>query len=196
MESAFKCGVPEGQSGNCRVEKFVATAEDEKFERLRCAFSFSSRGRMVRAGEYTRLIVGGNTMMSDTPYEINDQRAIISYAKNHVLINGLGLGITAELCLNKPEVSKVTVVELNPDVIKLVSPYLTAKYGERIEIIQADAFEYKPRKGSRFGAVWHDIWLGICEDNLPDMHRLHRKYGRLADWQGSWGRHYIEARLR
>jgi hypothetical protein len=34
--------------------------------------------------------------------------------------------------------------------------------------------------------VWHDIWLDLCTDNLEGMGKLHRKYGRRTDWQGSW----------
>jgi hypothetical protein len=42
-------------------------------------------------------------------------------------------------------------------------------------------------KGERYGMVWHDIWDSFCGDNLPEMTRLKRKYGRRADWQGCWG---------
>lgn len=61
-----------------------------------------------------------------------------------------------------------------------------------MQIINADAFAYKPPKSKRYGAVWHDIWANICADNLPEMHKLHRKYGRIADWQGSWCRWQCE----
>jgi hypothetical protein len=56
--------------------------------------------------------------------------------------------------------------------------------------------EYRPDAGARFGAIWHDIWDSICEDNLDQMKTLHRRYGRRCDWQGSWGRDTIEALRR
>ena len=39
-----------------------------------------------------------------------------------------------------------------------------------------------------FDAVWHDIWDEISDENLPEMHKLHRKYGQRANWHGSWAR--------
>ena len=55
-----------------------------------------------------------------------------------------------------------------------------------------DAFEYKPPKGKRYDAVWHDIWDGICTDNLKDMKKLHRKYGKNSNYQASWARGLCE----
>lgn len=40
--------------------------------------------------------------------------------------------------------------------------------------------------------VWHDVWDYIDANNLTQMHALHRKYGRRADWQGSWCRDQCE----
>ena len=65
----------------------------------------------------------------------------------------------------------------------MVTPYIKDK---RVTIINADAFEWKPPKDQRYDVVWHDIWDNICGDNLPEMTKLHRKYGKKTDWQGSW----------
>ena len=62
----------------------------------------------------------------------------------------------------------------------------------KLNIICADALEWKPPKGTRYNAVWHDIWDNICGDNLDDMKKLHRKYGRRTNWQGSWCRDQCE----
>ena len=96
-----------------------------------------------------------------------------------------------QACLDKPEVTKAIVVEKSEDVIAMVAPFYREKYGDRVEIVHACALEYRPTKGSRFGMVWHDIWNYICGDNLEDMKKLHRRYGRLTDWQGSWARELI-----
>jgi spermidine synthase len=94
------------------------------------------------------------------------------------------------MVLEKPEVERVTVIEKSEDVIVLVAPSFSKD--NRVQIILADAFEYQPPKGVRYGAVWHDIWDTICGDNLPSMHRLHRKYGRRTEWQNSWCRELCE----
>lgn len=107
-------------------------------------------------------------------------------------MNGLGLGLIVGCMLEKEQVNHVTVIEISAEVIELVGTHYLKKYGDRLTIIHADALEYKPSKGQRFNTVWHDIWPTICSDHLPDMHKLHRKYGRRCDWQGSWCRYLME----
>jgi hypothetical protein len=187
----YKVDVPEGQSGNWRVERFVVTERDADLERIRSAFASSARRIPVPAGHYTRLMHGtgfGALVMSDTPAEMNDHRYAIHLAKGKVLVNGLGLGVVVQAMLEKPEVDHLTVIEISPDVIALVGDHYKERYGDRVEIIEADALTWKAPKGVRYDVVWHDIWKDICADNLPEMHKLHRKYGRRADWQGSWCR--------
>lgn len=41
-------------------------------------------------------------------------------------------------------------------------------------------------------AVWHDVWDELCTDNLPQMHRLHRR----SDWRGSRSRSFLEYRVK
>ena len=190
MNENYKVNVPIGEKGIWRIEKFTVTPEDEKLEMLRSVFSSSSRGRFTPAGEYTRLMRGGAVVMSDTPDEINDIRVPIRRATGNILINGLGLGVLLNAVLMKSNVCHVTVIELSGDVIELVGTYYKKLYGNRLEIINADALKFRSN-GSHYNLVWHDIWDNICEDNLPQMKTLHRKYGRKCDWQGSWCREYL-----
>lgn len=175
--------VPEGKSGKWAIKRFEVTDHDVGTLRL------ALQGRAIAIGTYTKLTCEGRgIVMSDTPAEMRDHYEFVRNAKGHVLINGLGLGMCLDAALRKPEVTFVTVVESELDVIKLVAPHY---YSERVQIIHSCAFSYKPPKGIRYGAVWHDIWDTICSDNLEEMTKLHRKYGRLADWQGSWGKDSI-----
>ena len=182
--------VPDGVSGDWRVETFEVTKEQADLEAVRSAFS-SMRGRGVtEPGKYKRLTYRGSVVMSNTPDEINDQGHFVWKARGKILINGLGLGITLKLLLDKPEVKEITVIEKSADVIKLVAPtYIKDK---RVVILNFDAFEYKSPKGAHYDFVWNDIWNDITPENLPEMHKLHRKYGRKCDWQGSWCRERCE----
>jgi len=179
--------VPEGQSGIWRIEHFTVTEEQARIDQMRSAFRPGARG--VLAGNYTRLMRGGTVVMSDTQAEKRDHLWFVRQAQGHVLINALGIGMVLGAVLLKPEVTAVTVVEQSADVIALVGP---SYRDQRVTIVHADAFTYQPPVGIRYGAVWHDIWDDICADNLPEMHKLHRRYGRRADWQGSWGRGLCE----
>jgi hypothetical protein len=172
--------IPEGARGKCTVTKFIVSEQEAQFTALRAAMK--GRG-YIPPGEYTQLSRNGHLVMTDTPDERRDHFEAVFRAKGHVLINGLGLGMVLAAILKKPEVAAVTVVEIDPDVVALVGPHYT---DSRVNIVTASAFDYKPPKGIRYGAVWHDIWDNICGDNLPQMRKLKRKYGRRTDWQGCW----------
>ena len=189
MYEKYKVDLPIGKSNNWSIEHFEVSKKDADFERIRSMFN---GGRGVPAGKYTALKRNGQTIMSDTPDEIKDILPMVRNATGNILINGLGMGIVLKACLDNQKVTHVTVVENSLDVIHLVGKYYEDKYGDRLTIVFGDAFDYKPPVNVRYGAVWHDIWDNICGDNLPEMHKLHRKYGRRTDWQGSWCRDICE----
>ena len=181
MKSIPDVTVPEGTKGAWCVERFEVSKRDADFENMRSIFG---GGRYIRPGIYTRLTRHGHVVMSDTPAEKSDHLSPVLRASNHCLVNGLGLGMVVNAMLLKPEVTKVTVVERSEDVIALVAPHYLSQYGDRVNIVLADAFAYKPT--GQYDVVWHDIWDNICSDNLEQMTKLKRKYGRRAQWQGCW----------
>lgn len=184
----YKVSVPEGRSGNWSIERFTVTEDKARFHQLQSLFA--GRGG-VKAGTYTGLYRDGYVIMSDTPDEIRDHIQFIHRATGNVLINGLGLGMCLQAVAKKPEVTHVTVIEQSEDVINLVSQHYLTMFPGKIIIVHADAYTYQPPKGMRYDTVWHDIWDDICLDNLPEMEKLHRKYGRRCDWQGSWCKEYL-----
>ena len=187
-----KVTVPEGTIGPWSVQRFEVTESEAKIGTLRSAFN--GRGA-ITPGIYTQLRhQRRGLIMSDTPDEMRDHYPAVRHARDHVLINGLGLGMVLATILKKSDVARVTVIEISDDLIQLVGPHYMGD--PRVEIVHADAFEYQPPRGARYGAVWHDIWDDLCGDNLEPMTRLKRKYGRRADWQGCWGEDYIRHQLQ
>lgn len=184
--------VPEGESGPWNVERFTVSDDDIRLHNMRCMFSPGMGHRTMEAGTFTRLTCGSTVVMSDTRAEKLDHMAPVRKASGVILINGLGIGMVLNASLLKPNVERAFVVEKSEDVIHLCADHYQRKFPGRVEIIHDDALEFMPPKGIRFGAVWHDIWNHICSDNLESMKRLHRKYGRRADWQGSWCRELCE----
>jgi hypothetical protein len=145
------------------------------------------------SGTYTGLLRHGQVWMSDVPDEKRDHYPALHAARKfggRCLVNGLGLGMVVKAMLDLPNVTHVDVVELDPDVITLAGPAFD-RYGSRVTIHQDDVLTRRWPPRIRWTVVWHDIWPSICEDNLPDMQRLHRSYGRRCDWQGSWARERI-----
>lgn len=167
--------LPESSKGDWEITKFKVDYLD---------YRSALRGRGVPKGQtFTKLTRNGSLIMSDTPAEQDDHLEPFMRAKGSCLINGLGLGMLLKNILLEPKVVDVTVVEISQDLIDLVSPHYN---DARVTFICADAKTYKPPKGKRYNMVWHDIWDNICGDNLKDMEKLHRKYGKKTDWQGSW----------
>ena len=172
--------VPDGTSGDWSVD--TIHVNDTLGERI----NFWKTGRGVTPGIYKRLCRGKTCVMSNTPDEISDFYHIIHCCTGSILINGLGLGVVLKAILSRSIVTDVTVIEKSEDVIRLVAP--TYMCDPRVNIICADAYTYKPVKGKYYDVVWHDIWDGICGDNVKDMTKLHRKYGRISNYQDSWCR--------
>lgn len=180
----IQVNVPDGRSNNWEVSSFEVSETDASFFNMREVFQQGQR--FIKPGHYKKLTRNGHLTMSNTPAEINDHCRFICQAKKggHILINGLGLGIALTAILSSEAIQSVTVIEKSADVIALVGPSFESD--KRVTIIHADAFTWKPPRSIRYNAVWHDIWDDICADNLPEMTRLHRKYGRRSDWQDSW----------
>lgn len=210
--------IPEGERGDWRVKHFTVSREQAERDVTRAMIQWSPGGRFTPAGDYTGLMRGKTMVMSDTPDEIRDHLSFIKQAQGHVLIHGLGLGMCAAAALHKPEVRHVTVVEAAEEVIELVGRPLAAYAAnvaahstrdnwypehmapiqqERLTVVHGDALTWKPPKGSQWDVVWHDIWDYLCADNLEDMKRLHRRFGRRTRlWQGSWGRELCEYEMQ
>jgi hypothetical protein len=182
-KNKYQVNVPEGEVGSWKVSRYTISADDVQRQALRMMASGSRRH--VPAGTYTKLTYHGQIIMSDTPDEIRDHFEVIRVARGTGLINGLGLGMVIQAVLRKEEVEHVTVIEKSPEVIQLVGPHYEKMFGKRLTIIEADALTWKPPKGARYDFVWHDIWSAMSAGNLPQMHKLHRRYGRFTYWQRS-----------
>lgn len=185
-----KVEIPEGELDGLRVERFTVDAVGA----LRSRIGFRSAGRGVPEGTYTKLMEGGRLWMSDTPAEWRDHGSAVWRIRKpetkRVLINGLGLGMVLKAALAQPHVEHVDVVEYDERVIKLIGAHYVAD--PRVTIHHADAYTIKWAPGVRWDVAWHDIWPEIVTTNLPEMTKLHRKYGRRVDWQDSWCRELLQ----
>lgn len=179
--------VPEGVSGDWKVERFTVPQEYAIFFNMQKCLE-GNPDRCIEAGTYTRLMYTDIIVMSDTPAEKRDHLEFVIRAKGNILINGMGLGYAIEACCRKTSVKSITVIEKSSDVIWLCKQHYLNRYPGKVEIIHADAFTWEPPKGVRYDAVWHDIWNHTCSDNLKEMDQLHYKYKGISDWQGSWCR--------
>lgn len=185
-----KVNVPEGKSGDWRIEKFkVSKREAERFN-MRCAFAHGMRGRDISPGTYTRLKQNEAIVMSDTPAEIADHAWFVWEANGHILVAGLGLGMVTGMLAHREEVLSITVIELSEDVITLVGEH--CRKDNKVKIIQGDIFKWRPHERlaelgiTKFDCAWFDIWNELCADLLPEAKTLNRRFGRWAKVKHNW----------
>ena len=95
--------------------------------------------------DYFQLFVDGEEWMS---YRNTDHQQAYEFyshwdqAKGHCICTGLGFGTRENWILTKPEVTKVTVIEKNEEVIeyqKAINPELF----DHVEVIHSDVNDYK-----------------------------------------------------
>lgn len=183
-----KSRIPPGASGPWVVERVSLPPRPIGIDDRPSCFHF-------RAGDYTCLRRELTTYMTDLYDEWWTQRRGIDEAATRggrILVTGLGLGLVAEAMLASPEVSAVSVLESEADVIRLVAPSLRAHFGSRLEVIHGDAFSWSPPSGASFSVGWHDIWPDpYGAEVAAEVARLESRYATYCDWQGSWPSEYL-----
>lgn len=127
-------------------------------------------------GKYVKLTHKGEVVMSDTPMEKRTNSYFVLNAHGDILIGGLGLGMIVAAIMDREEVKSITVIEKHSEVIELITSQIT--FNNKVHIINADVFEWKPEKGQRFDCIYMDIWNYINSDVYhEEMKPLKRKYG-------------------
>ncbi len=97
------------------------------------------------------------TWMVDSPADYRAMQIYANRARGKVLTTGLGLGILVhELCKND-RVESVTVVELQQDVIDLISKHLPND--SRITIIQDDFWNFVADDNTAWDTIVVDLWV-------------------------------------
>ena len=142
--------------------------------------------------------------MSLSPHEIESQELACRYACGHTVVMGLGMGwVAINIALN-PAVQRVTVIELDPEVIELfdhsqATSGLPEDIRNKLHIVLADALEWRPDVPVDF--LYADIWRCLEEpQTLDDVRRMQANVGAetiyfwgqelaihaLADHAGLW----------
>lgn len=102
--------------------------------------------------------------MSITPNEINTMKNSIENVSGNVLVLGLGLGYYPYMISMKDNVSGITIIENNEDIIELFTQYILPQFEhkEKIKIIKQDAFEYlSSLADGQFDFCFADLWFSV-----------------------------------
>lgn len=183
--------LPEGEKGEAKVRHLIIGQKEAQYTMMRAAAT-GGREMPIDEGVYVQLFVNGSMVMSDTQMERRSNYEVVHRSKGDVLIAGLGLGMVLVPILSKDEVMSVMVIEKSQDAIDLVEPHLRKALGakaNKLTVICADIFDWKPPRGAKWDMIYFDIWTDMCTDNLEEMAKLHRKFSRRRNpggWMDSW----------
>jgi len=134
------------------------------------------------AFQYPAVLEHDRIWMTVTPNEIETMKEPIEQAFGNVLTYGLGLGYYAYMVSEKENVDRVTIVEMNEDVISLFKTHILPQFqhAHKITIVQADAFEYAEQEMAkgRYDVVFADIWHDVS-DGL-EMYLKMKTYEKLS----------------
>ena len=118
--------------------------------------------------KFLALSYKGNIWMNISPNEINTMQPSIDKTFGDVLVYGLGLGYYPFMISLKENVSSITIVEKDANIIRIFKENLFKffPHKEKIKIVQADAFEFANTNNDKFDYVFVDLWHNP-EDGLP-----------------------------
>lgn len=115
----------------------------------------------------TSLEIKNNETKAWTTWMVDDPPHFWSmqdYAKNsigRVLVAGLGLGLVTHELLNNVDVDSITIIEMNKDVIDLISPLLPTveKIGStEFRIINKNFYDFIHESEENFDRIIIDLW--------------------------------------
>ena len=134
------------------------------YEFYRTTRSMAVAGLQIREGS------GWKTWMVDDPLHWIGMREIVSrLPRGPLLVAGLGLGLMLHHLQTRPDISSITVVEREHDVIELISP--TLPDDDRIDIVEGDYYEFITEPPSRYASVLWDLAVGEASDTIMDFMR-------------------------
>lgn len=110
--------------------------------------------------KYLTLSYDNNIWMLITPHEINTMNDAINKASGDVITFGLGLGYFPYMCSLKDDVSSVTIIEKDENIINLFKKHILPlfEHKEKIIIINDDAINYSKNNIFKYNYGFVDLW--------------------------------------
>jgi hypothetical protein len=151
---------------------------------------------LLRRVSWKTLHIGDGTeiVMEDSRHELRKHLPIWLFAKGNVLVTGLGLGCVVRGLLKNPDVERITVVEIDRQILRVVGREFSSN--KKVELIHGDALTVDLGKRD-FDYAWHDLWT----DEEPHLQVLHmqliNRFSPICYKQGAWDMpRYIKRKLQ
>ena len=125
--------------------------------------------------------------MSLAPSEIDTMLKEIDEAHGDVITFGLGLGYYAYMCSNKENVTSMTIVELDKNVIELFERNILPQFPhkEKIKIINADGFKFMKENENHYDYAFYDTWHTV-DDGLEMYCKFRSLENEKIDTYAYW----------
>jgi hypothetical protein len=134
---------------------------------------------------FPAILEDGDEWMTLTPVDTDTVTKEIADAHGKVITFGLGLGYYTYMVSNKDNVSSVTVVERDHEVIKLFCEHILPRFTnkDKVNIIEADAFEFAASQEmirEEYDYAFVDTWRDASDGapmylKMKKLERLHPK---------------------
>lgn len=173
--------IPEGVSGDYEIAYYTDETTDLMWQEY-----LTLKGESHDS--YTVLIKDslGMPIMQDSEAEYNEHQWLWDNATGDVLVGGLGLGVCHQPLIDNPDVTSVTIIELEQDVVDLV--WDDCVKDDTFSIVVADFETWSPPEGSSFDTVWGDTWLVDNSLTMVDYRTLiTNRYSQYTENIGFWG---------
>lgn len=112
--------------------------------------------------KYITVSKNNTVWMSTIPHEINTMKDDINKVKGNIAIFGLGLGYFAYMCSIKSDVSKITIIEKDDNIINVFEKFILPQFENKtkINIVKTDAFAYLNSIDNlkEFDYLYFDLW--------------------------------------
>ncbi|PTX55046.1 spermine/spermidine synthase [Melghirimyces profundicolus] len=163
-------------------------------------------------GSHYEIISNGTFLMAT--YQGDSEKALVRSALERVqcprnlLIGGLGVGFSLAEALTDRRVEHVTVVEIEPDIVRwnrdVLAPFSNhALKDPRVHLVQADFIDWMEHTKNTFDLICLDIdngpdWTVVdknrrlyTEQGIRHLKSLLRPQGILSVWSASLSRRFV-----
>lgn len=139
----------------------------------------------TESGVYLTLKHDGKVIRSETNPELVSYLRFIDNAEGDVLLVGLNLGTLVKSLTHSEEVTSVTVLESDSDLIDLILPFVR---DEKLTVIQSDISSYNTSR--RFDTIYIDSWGRKCYNTAGEIRESLQKLKAYLkndnSWIGAW----------
>tara|TARA_R100001443_G_scaffold114843_1_gene131436 strand:+ start:1184 stop:1732 length:549 start_codon:yes stop_codon:yes gene_type:complete len=179
--SRIQVNIPNGVSGIYEIAEYTTETTDNMWQ------VYLQMKRESHSSHKVLLKKGCDMpIMQDSEAEYNEHQWLWDNATGHVLVGGLGIGMINQALVDNPNVTAVTIIELEQDVVDLVWEHCAKD--DTFNLIVADFETWNPPEGSSFDTVWADTWLSDNPITINEYQTLvSDKYSPYTTNIGFWG---------